>query len=112
MYLFLSKPRTLTRLSRVAGSAGTVERVHTAPARSAMMARIHTAGLQYFKCFKFICISSVTRYNVDLEESGFGNTIFSCLYPEFISKIKSTLFSVVVNVRYRNWKCLDFSANR
>ena len=89
IYLFLSKPLTLTRLARVAGSAGTVERVHTAPARSAMMARIHTAGLQHLNCLKFDCISSVTRHKLDLKEFKFGYTIFRCLCPPFVSKIKS-----------------------
>jgi hypothetical protein len=98
MYLFLSKPRTLTRLSRVAGSAGTVERVHTAPARSAMTARIHTAGLQRLNRLKFNCISRVTRHKLDLAEFKFGNTIFRCLCPPFVSKIKSKLFSFVYNM--------------
>jgi hypothetical protein len=84
MYLFLSKPSTLTRLSRVAGSAGTVERVHTAPTRSAVTTRIHTAGLQHLNCLKFNCISSVTRHKLDLGEFIFGNTIFWCLCPPFV----------------------------
>lgn len=98
MYLFLSKPGTLTRLSRVAGSAGTVERVHTAPTRSAMTTRIHTAGLQHLNCLKFNCISSVTHHKLDLEEFKFGNTIFRCFCPPFVSKIKSKLFSFVYNI--------------
>jgi len=83
-YLFLSKPSTLTRLSRVAGSAGTVERVHTAPARSAVTTRIHTAGLQHLNCLKFNCISSVTRHKLDLVEFIFGKIIFWCLCPPFV----------------------------
>jgi hypothetical protein len=101
MYLFLSKPSTLTRLSRVAGSAGTVERVHTAPARSAVTTRIHTAGLQHLNCLKFNCISSVTRHKLDLGECIFGKIIFWCLCPPLVKKkIKSKLFSFVYNVRY------------
>jgi hypothetical protein len=111
MYLFFSKPCTLTRLSRVARSAGTVERVHTAPARSPMTAWIHTAGLQHFNALKFKCVSSVKRHKLYLEEFRFGNTLFSCLCPQIVSKIKSNLFlwelfSVVYNVRYWNHRFL------
>jgi hypothetical protein len=98
MYLFLAKPRTLTRLSSVTRSAGTVERIHAAPASSAMTARIHTAGLQHLNSMKFNCISNVTCLKLDIEEFRFENAIFRCLCPQFVSKIESKLFSVVYNV--------------